>query len=226
MRSLGLLFLIVFPVFAKAQHVGKVWTEIGLEGDLGEKFEGGLELTTRFDSYGLETIFPQLGVKYKLTKWMRPSIDYRFVSDRNKTGRYDISHRINANLDFKYKTGNLILKSRIRYQYSFDRFISSEVYEPEFDQAIRLKLSGEYDISKFALTPIISGEIFYDPMFGQFGRQVNKLRLFAGFKTDLKGPHSFSFGYMFDNRINLPKPLTRHILNLSYSYTIERKKED
>lgn len=225
MNKIAVLILLVLPFISRAQHVGKVWTELGVERDLGDKFEGGLELSTRFDSYGLETIFPQLGLKYKLTKWMRPSIDYRLVSDRNKSGRYDISHRINANIDFKYKTGGLTLKSRLRYQYSFDRFISSDTYEPEFDQAIRLKISGEYDISKFPLTPVLSAEIFYDPMYGPFGRQINKLRVFGGFKTDLKGPHSFSFGYMYDNRINLPKPLTRHILNLGYSFTIERKEK-
>lgn len=222
MKRLIICLSFLFPVVALSQHVGKVWTELGVETNLNDRIDLGLEFTSRFDVNGLETFFPQLGVKYKINKYIRPSIDYRYIVDRMKNGQYSNSHRLNFNVDFKYKNKDLTLKSRVRYQYGFDNFSSNDQYDSDFDQAIRLKVGAGYDIPKFILSPVLSGELFYDPINGPTGRQFNKLRIYAGLETDFSGPHSIALGYIYDTRINMPVPLTRHILNISYSYTIER----
>jgi len=51
------------------------------------------------------------------------------------------------------------------------------------------------------------------------------MRIFGGFELDLKSDHEVSFGYIYDTRINLPNPRTRHIVSLSYGYTIKKKKK-
>jgi hypothetical protein len=89
-----------------------------------------------------------------------------------------------------------------------------------------LKLEGSYDINNFFLTPVISGELFYDPMYGPYGQQINKLRLYGGVDFDLNNSHGIAVGYLYDTKINLPDPRTRHVLNLSYSYQIGGKKSD
>lgn len=220
------LFLLIFlPSITLAQHEGKVWTEVGVGGNVIKDLQWGLDVTSRFGSNGLETFFPQVTFKYKVTKWFRPSIDYRFISDRQKQGYYSYSHRINFNAEFRYSIDRLYLKSRIRYQYGFNRLSNSPLYDPEFDQAIRWKLEGKYDINDFFLSPVVSGELFYDPMYGPYGQQINKARVFAGFDLDLNSPHSISVGYIYDAKINLPKARTRHILSLSYSYDLSWEPE-
>jgi hypothetical protein len=50
--------------------------------------------------------------------------------------------------------------------------------------------------------------------------------LFVGVDFELSGPHDISMGYIFDQSINLPNPLSRHIFNVSYGYKIPSKKKD
>ena len=152
-------------------------------------------------------------------------VDRFYIVDRKNFDTYSNSHRLNFNAEFKHTFDRLSIKSRIRYQYSFDRLVNSELYNPEFDQAIRLKIGGSYDLNNSFLTPVISGELFYNPIYGPYGQQLTKLRLFAGVDIEIDGPHEISVGYIFDNRINLSRPLTKHILSLGYSYKIGSSKK-
>jgi hypothetical protein len=225
MRLSGLIILL-FPIVGLSQtSEGKVWTELGVGGEIVKNLDWGVELTNRFGSYGLETFFPQASLKYKLNKYVRFSGDYRTIFDRQLNGTYSNAHRVNFNVEGRYQVDRLYLKLRGRYQYSFDRFVASEFYEPEFDQAIRGKLEVKYDVNDFILTPIVSGEVFYNPQFGPFGNQINKLRITGGFELDLNSNHEVSFGYIYDTRINLTNPRNRHILSLGYGYTIKEKKK-
>lgn len=220
------LFLAMLPMMLVAQvQEGMIWTEIGLGGRIVKELDWGAEITSRFGSNGLNTMFPQASLKYKVNKYLRLSCDYRYIYDKQSNGFYTNSHRVNFNLDGKHQIDRFYLKARIRYQYSFDRLSSSEFYDPEFDQALRGKLEAKYDVNDFILSPIVNAEMFYNPKFGEFGQQINKMRFFGGFELDLNSDHEFSFGYIYDTRINLPNPRTRHIFSLSYGYTIKKKKE-
>jgi hypothetical protein len=163
-------------------------------------------------------------VKYKVTKWFRPSVDFRTVFNHQKDGNYDYSNRLNINADFKKVISKVELGFRVRYQYSFGSVFSAGSYDPDFDQAIRFKPSISYDIKKSILTPVISAEFFYDPSYSQYGRQFTKIRTFVGVKMDWKKPFDISAGYIFDGKMNVPKLANRHILALSFSYKIGEEK--
>jgi hypothetical protein len=217
--------LITLPLFSFAQNEGKVWTEVGIGGKITKDLEWGADVTSRFGTYGVETFFPQATLKYKVTKWFRPSMDYRFIADRQLQGYYSYSNRINFNAEFRHNIDRFYLKSRIRYQYGFNRLVNSALYDPEFDQALRFKLEVKYDVNDFFLSPVISGELFYDPQYGPYGQRINKARVFAGFDLDLNNAHSISIGFLYDTRINLPNPRNRHVLSLSYSYDLSWEEE-
>ena len=220
MKKFLFIFLIL-PIFSIGQtNSNMVWTEIGLEGSFTKKLSWAADVTTRFGNLGVNTFFPQVAVKYKVTKWFRPSIDFRTVFNHQKDGNYDYSNRLNINADFKKAVSKFELGFRIRYQYSFGSVFSTGSYDPDFDQAIRIKPSISYDIKKSILTPVISAEFFYDPSFGQYGRQFTKIRTFVGVKMDWKKPFDISAGYIFDGKMNVPNPSNRHILALSFAYKI------
>lgn len=214
-----IIFILPFSLFSQSNE-GKIWTEVGVNGKIVKDLDWSADLTTRFGINGLETIFPSVNIKYKVKKWFKPSVEYRYIVDRDNFDTYLNSHRLNFNADFKHTFDRLSLKTRLRYQYSFDRLINSELYNPEFDQAIRLKLGGSYDLKSSFLSPVISAELFYNPNYGPYGQQLTKFRVFAGVDVEMDGPHEISVGYIFDNRINLSRPLTKHILSLGYSYKI------
>lgn len=217
-----LIFLMAFfPMVLLGQGVGKVWTEIGVKGSLLKDLDYGVEVTNRFGEGGLETFFPQISFKYKVTKWFRPSIDYRMIFDLDDFGNYGYSNRLNLNAEVRHAFfERLVVSGRVRYQYSFDRFVAAENYDAEFDQAIRFKPQVSYDINDLFLTPSVSIEYFLNPNYGPLGQRFTKYRLFAGVDLDLDSPHGISVGYILDQEINLPYPERKHILSVSYAYDL------
>jgi hypothetical protein len=215
---------VVFPFFVFGQSEGKVWTEIGVKGSVSKNIGWGLAITNRFGSDGLETIFPQATIKYKVTDWFRPSIDYRAVMKLDEYGNYGFSNRLNLNTEFKHAVSNFTGSLRLRYQYSFDNTPSIK-YDAEFDQAIRFKPQINYDINDCIFTPSISVEYFYNPNFGPQGRIFTKYRAYIGFDLDVNSPHGFSMGYILDRGMNIASNKTKHIFNLSYDYDLGFKKK-
>jgi len=197
-----------------------VWTKIGVKAMIVKRLSFSGELNTRIGGSGVETFFPQIGFEYKVLKWLRPSIEYRFIVDKNKYGNYKSSNRLNFNINLKKSVSNLGLAFRIRYQSAFNR-LSSQSYNPDFDQAIRLKPAIDYKIDNTIFTPFVSSEFFYDPQFGPHGPGFSKVRLGVGSKFNLKGPHSASFKYQLDKKFTNYKNGVRHVIAIGYSYKIK-----
>lgn len=205
---------------------GKVWAEAGVALNISPSVDVTIDQTMRFGNAGLETFFPQLSFRYSLRKWFKPSLDYRIIFDKDRFGNFSVSNRLNLNTDFKGSYKRFSFGSRLRYQYSFQG-VSTKKYDAEFDQSLRVKLYLKYTIKKSPIIPVISAEWFYNPSYGLSGYYFTKERLFAGAQINLDGPHEFAFGYIYDRKLNSSNPDIRHIVNLSYTYSIEggNKKE-
>lgn len=225
MRIVHFVLFSFLPLVSISQStVFQVWNELGTSGKLSKNMSYGLDLTTRIGNVGVVTYFPQVSLKYKLNKFIRPSLDYRLIMNREMNGNYLASHRINGNIQFSYLEKRHSFGFRVRYQYSFNRIIGS--YEPEFDKAFRFKPSYAYDINKSILTPKMSCEFFYNPSRGIQGQQLTRIRYYAGVSFELDGPHSLEVGYYYDQKINYSNPVNRSILNISYSYSMGEKKKE
>jgi hypothetical protein len=222
-----ILFLFAVTVVSfttlSQRSVGMLWADLGVKGKFTKDLEWGVSFTSRVGSATNQTFFPQVTLKYKVTKWFKPSIDYRGVYKLDEYGNYLFSNRLNFNTEFKYAKKRLDLRARLRYQYSFNALSSISGYDAEFDQAVRLKTQVQYDLNNSFLTPILSFELFYNPAFGPSGRQLSKYRGFAGVALEIEGPHDISVGYILDQQMNNPNPLTKHILSVSYTYNISSK---
>lgn len=222
MNKLRFVFAFVFGSLSATaqQSIGMLWADLGVKGQLTKDLEYGVSFTSRVSAAPNQTFFPQVTLKYKVTKWLKPSIDYRGIYALDKYGNFLFSNRLNFNTEFKYAKKRLDLRARIRYQYSFNTLSSSSGYDAEFDQAVRLKTQFQYDLNNSFLSPILSFEIFYNPAIGPSGRQLSKYRGFAGVALEIDGPHDISVGYMIDHQMNTSNPLTKHILSVSYTYNI------
>lgn len=201
----------------------QTWIETGVKGKFTKRLEYTFDVTNRIGNLGLETFFPQGTLKFKVTDWFRPSVDYRLIYRKEPNSNYSSSNRLNLNLQFSKSFDRLNLGIRLRYQYSFNQLTSN--YQPEFDKAYRIKPGVSYDINNSFLTPAATIEFFYNPTNGPLGRRFTKIRAFIGTEFEFKGPHGLEFGYIFDQSMNLPDPSTRHILNISYTYKFESAKK-
>ena len=216
--------LLLFPILGWGQNstVFQLWNEAGVSYKVDKKQSLAFDLTTRHAAGGLQTYFPQVSYKYKVNKYIRPSLDYRLISDRNQEGNMTLQHRINANIQFNQELERLQLGLRLRYQYSTNRIADN--FEPEFGQALRIKPSFAYDLKKTDLEPQVSMEFFTGPMDGQIGYHLNRIRWSVGLAFAFDGPHSLEVAYMYDQRIMSPGALNRAIMSFSYGYSVGNKK--
>lgn len=223
MKSLFFAIVTLIACDPLAQNLAhELWLETGVSYRAAKKWTLDAELNQRYNNYGLATVFPQISVKYKLSKWLKPSLDYRYIASREFLDPYQSSHRLNANLQGLYSIKRLDLGLRLRYQYSFNRISTN--YDAEFDQAWRIKPSIQYNIKDFPLSPTVSAEFFYDPTHNEAGKQFTRVRYYAGFDFDIQRVHKFSFGCFLDQWINAV-PRKRLMYSLGYSFAIEAFKE-
>lgn len=215
MRYLVLLAFAFVGVSAYSQHEFQVWTELGTSGKAAKDLSWSVDLNSRFGASGLETFFPQVGLEYKVKKWFRPSIDYRFVLDKDKYGNMLSGHRINVNANFEKGVDRFKLEGRLRYQYAFKRLGGSEDFDPDLDQVVRIKGDVQYDIDNSIFSPLFSAELFYTPEY--MDRGFSKIRLAFGTALELDGPHKLSAKYQLDKSFEYGKNL-RHVISISYGY--------
>lgn len=194
-----------------------VWTEVGVKGEIVKNLVWNVDINTRFVP-GVQTFFPQIGLNYKIAPWFKPSVEYRFIIDKNKYSNYKPSSRLNFNLRFKHDVKRFYGSLRVRYQSSFNNVNSGE-YDGDFDQAFRLKPAIEYKIRKSRFIPGVSAEWFLNPAYGP-SRGFTKLRLTAGTKIKILGPHEASVKYQLDKKIGAFRSGIRHVFSVGYSYSL------
>lgn len=195
----------------------EVWAETGVKYALNNKISLSVDLTQRYGTYGLATVFPQMSIRYKVTKWFRPSIDYRWISSRDFDQPFESAHRLNGNLQFDYVKKRMSLGFRVRYQYNFQSLVAQ--YDTEFDRAWRIKPSLSYDFNNLPVTPNASLELFYSANNGPTGKQFTRVRYYFGAELDTKGPHAFDLGIFMDQWLNaIPKK--RIMYSIGYCYSI------
>ena len=221
-------YLVLLSIFASSFSFGQTnifqtWTETGTKFALNKRLSLGADWSNRIGENGFATVFPQLSFKYKVSDWFRPSIDFRYVLKKQLDATYQASGRVNFNTQFNYHKKRLSAGLRFRYQYQFSNLNSQ--YDSEFDKAFRIKPNIEYDINNSVISPVVSVEFFYDPNYSDLGRRFNEIRYFVGGSLDLNGPHQIQIGYMFNQKINLPAPVNKQILSLSYMYNVKLYKD-
>ena len=222
-RILFIIALIPSLLSAQNSTVFQSWNELGLVYKIDKKQSVGFDFTSRFDVSGLQTYFPQISYKYKVNKFLRPSLDYRLIGSKDDFGNYGMQHRLNVNLQLSHEIKRLELGFRVRYQFSAER--SSTDIGSEFGNAFRFKPSIAYNLSNSNLSPNAGMEFFTSPMDGQTGYHLNRIRWNVGLAIDLKAAGELEIAYLYDQRFNSPGSLNRAIMNLGYNYTISSKEK-
>ncbi|MBM3184754.1 MAG: DUF2490 domain-containing protein [Bacteroidetes bacterium] len=220
--SIASIFTLLLQLSIAQNSVFQLWTETGFKHKLNKKVDLTVEWTNRFDGFGLNTSFPQASVRYKFLDWLKGSLDYRLIISKEKNGNFSSGNRVNANIQLNKKLDRFDVGFRARYQYSFNRFVTSS-YDPEFDVAYRFRPSISYDIKNSIFIPNASAEFFYSPENAPLGNQFTRIRYQIGVDFETKLPLDIGIAYLYDNKINLPNAIDRHVLNLSATYLINGK---
>jgi len=210
------IILILLPFITKSQVVSdaKSWTGISLSKKI-KNFEFVLteELRRNENFTHTDKVFTELGIEYDVKKIKGLSIftDYRFSRENEyETKNYDINHRIDFGLDYKYKLDKI--------QFSIKTKIQTESASPEKNNPTynRNKLTVKYKFDN-PFTPYLSYEFYY-----QFNEEriINRTRLSLGTKFDLNKKNALKAFYLYENKFNVKNLQHNHIWGVSYTLEI------
>jgi len=227
MKAISLLVFLSLATWSCGQN--RLWLSSGVNTTvLNKKLNLGVSFTGRFyDNQRWDKFFPEFSAKYKVHKYFKPSIDYRYVLNQQRTGpRISAGHRLNFNLNTDYSLDRFDFKFRMRVQYKFNRLANSseDSYEPDFDNAIRFKSVIKYNIKGSKVDPRIEGELFYNTNNSDVGKQFTKLRIGVGADIKLPNKNVLTIKYRYDYEFNLADPRRFHIISLAHDYTYKKSK--
>ncbi len=209
-----IFILLLFPFFTKAQVVSdaKIWGGLSISKKINDfKFSFSEELRTDENSSHVDKVFSEVGVQYKIRKGLYVAANYRFNRDNDyESANYDIRHRIDIGLTYKYKLNDFRFAFRTKIQTK--NALPNE-NNPTFS---RNKVSVKYKLKK-NLSPFIAYEFYY-----QFNDEkvINRTRISLGTSYKINKRNAVKLFYMFENRFNVRNLKHNHIYGISYNIEI------
>lgn len=223
MRRLAIVFALTLAGSSFAQDRTECWLSAGVKHKINSDFTVGLGTNARFRWDGkVETLFQDVSLKYTHFKWVRPSLEYRLITDYDIVGNYTLANRLNMNLDFKKGIEKFDLGLRFRYQTNLGG--SSNSSGGDLDPSLRIKPSVSYKL-KGRVQPSLSAEFFYNPVNEALGKRFNRARYGLTAEIDLPGPNELSVTYYYGRKFNTGKPYQEHLLSLEYGFEWRGKKK-
>jgi opacity protein-like surface antigen len=217
----------------------ELWTTAGVDLSINKKLKADVELECRTtdELSDLSRWSISAGLSYKICKYLKAGISYKFIYDHNGN-EYDDDdvytpyywqprQRFGAGMTGSYKFGRLSLSLREMYQYTYHRervtSASYDIFAGEWSfnkQTIskhkgylRSKLEAEYNIRKSRFTPFASCELYSD--VSDF--DTSKVRYTLGTDYKINKHNALNVFYRFiDGKNN-----DSHVIGIGYTFKIK-----
>ena len=192
----------------------QLWTGFNYQLKVSKKFTVNVAPEIRFkDTISrIGSIFPDLGVKYKLSKNIDFKLGYRYSIRPGSNSKNRIN--LDFNYDFKKKGSPFSFSNRVRFQFA--RTSNSGKTESFLREQIQMG----YNLSKL-VDPFVSFEIFF-----KFGNnEFRNLRSSIGFDWKISKHWSASTFYILQREIFVGSPTRDHIFGISGKYDMKLKKK-
>jgi len=196
----------------------RLWTGVTLKHKFTRKLTGAVTQQLRLDHdiSQVDQLFTEGGVEYELKKNFKIAFNYRFIN-KNEDTYYSKSHRLYADVSYKYKPKRFAFTIRERIQEEYTSINSSETGKvPEW--ALRSKFGISYD-TETRYKPYVSYEFYYlihnaksDPS------GVNRMRYSSGVEYEFNRIHSIDFGLIFQD--DFYNHRNSFIYSVGYTYTL------
>ena len=165
----------------------------------------------------LGTFFTDVGLNYKINKYLRVSAGYRFSNKRRLDDSYSLRHRYYFDLMVRKKFNPVTLSFRTRFQSQYTDVLSSEDGKiPEYYS--RNKLTLKIDAGK-NIQPYVYAELF-SPLKRPFDIFMDNMRYCVGVEYEINRMNSLDVFYMFQKECHVKKPETDHIFGIGYSINL------
>jgi hypothetical protein len=210
------LVLYLFPVSAQ-QSDFQVWPSLQVAVEVLNNLKLQVEEEVRFheNSSLIEKQVNNLGISYRINKYVKTTLTYRFEADWKNADTYSWRQGLYADFTFRYEPGRFLLDYRIRFQSS--KIDINDKEEKIFNGLRnRHKVGVEYDIKNIPLAPFAEGEIFLNSGGNRYSG-ITAYRTWFGIKYNINKQQEVSLKYGIDQEMNVTDPLRAFIVAIGYS---------
>ena len=202
----------------------ETWTSAEFNFKPSKKLSFGLQQQVRLDnnSSELKNTFTQASASYALFKNFELEYGLRYIAINDNSGAvqgYNYDYRHHFDLSFKHKIKPLRLNHRLRYTTRNEAGLSSEEGDMA-RQTLRYRMKIDYNIKKWKLDPILSGELF-NRFENGINEGISDYRITFGTEYNLKKAGKIGIYYRFEKELNTSYPMEVHLIRLKYSFTLK-----
>lgn len=221
MKKLYAILLFFFLATASSASYGndnEGWSSITLALKPMKAFALSLrqELRMKDDLSTVDQYFTQLAVDFRLFKGAKIGAGVRFIRNNDTKGKiqgYENHVRVQLDAKYSFKVARFRLGFRLRYQNKNELDKAEEEYG---NQHLRFKTSVKYNIRKWKLDPILSGELYYGLSEGNEEAGFDKWRITIGTQYKLGRAGKIGLFYRREGSIGQEESEQNNIIILRY----------
>lgn len=221
-----ILCVVTFVCKAQTRHDAGTWLTLSLQYPVSKKTSIVLdqELRLKENYQRINLFYTNVGVDYKLNKFIKISPTYRSIQKKQMNGNYSYRHRFMLDVTLKKKIQKFTISERVRYQIEVADFYTSRKGKLA-EQFLRLKTDLKYQLTK-KITPYVSCELRYQirapkgdgPLYdGEFHR----IRNVIGAEYQINKKNAINLYYLIQSEFDISTPETIYILGIGYSLTLK-----
>jgi len=202
-----------------------LWTTFTVQKKITKRinFVVDQEFRLRENYQRINLFYTNIGIDYKVNKWLKISPSYRAIQKKRLDGTFSYRHRLTLDVNLKKKIQKVTLSERVRYQIEVqDLYTSRKGKLPE--QFLRFKTDLKYSLNE-KITPYISCELRYQivsprgdgPLY-DYG--FHRIRNVAGFEYQINKNNSINFYYLVQSEFNISDRESIYITGIAYTLTL------
>jgi len=194
-----------------------IWYSVTTDFNLIKKLKLDFDLNVRtYDNASkIEEAFFDIGLSYKLNKYLSAAASYRFTEFQEKENEFYPRHKWFADLKGHLPLGDFDITARLRFEQRYKTYYKDE-NDKEPQEHLRIKPKVKYDIPSFPVNPYVYAELFY-PVFNDEKMKIDKERFSAGFEYNITKKHSVELEYIFERDL-YPKTRDMNIISINYNF--------
>jgi hypothetical protein len=212
--TLLLLSFLILPRVTEAQDITNdfgVWTSVSYGKDISKKFDFSIEQEFRLQNNAtqLERTFTDVGIDYKVEKWLQFGVDYRFILDRRPSGDYGVRNRITTDAILKKQLHRFRLAYRARLQWELKGYNYNREYgfAPTWDFRNRFKAS--YQLNRI-WEPFVALDVrllITDANKPYITNAIDRFRLFVGTEYNMSSDFTLEFFFLTSQQVQIVAPI-------------------
>jgi len=220
--------LLELPTLAQ-QSDFQCWPSVQVNAEIIKRLRLQIEEEARFNenSSQISRQINDIGLTYRINKFIRTAIFYRLEADWKNVENYVWRRGVYGDLSLNYKAGRFSLGYRIRAASAKVEINEKQPLLAGFTN--RHKLSLEYDIKNSRFAPFVEGELFLN-LGDQEKNDITAYRAWIGCNYRFNKIHEIAVKYGIDQELNTTNPITAYIIALQYSINLKlgsaKKKKD